>query len=625
MTGALQPRRVPGVSGPGCFSVALLLVGCTPDPTPAPAEAAVERPLLEVFPSGQVLQDGSVSIPEGALGQREGGTPFPVDRLEGLAGFSALQTTVIDLGVPLDPATLPAPYSLDGAVQIWDLDADQPVPVLAELDAFPDTDEPPTLLVRPLTPIPVGHEVLVVLDGRVRQADGSPVSVPWFEAALRGAPVQGRAGDETADAAELAELALARVEAPVLAARWPVGDGGAPTRAVTQGVSIPSAFTLGQLEEAVTPGDLGPGIWKLGRGSFTTTGWLGADGQLLQDDAGALTPGAPWEADLFILIPESLRDAAPGSAPVWQFGHGIFSSPYLYLGDPADSSSVIQLANEAGVIVVATSWPGLSTVDVSIPLAVANDFGRLPELTDRLIQAVSNQVALSSLVVEGALLDDPFFADLASPAVRTGGLRWYGISLGGIAGAVTLAHNPWIEHGVLHVGGAGWSTMLERSDTWTLFEDLMADTIPSPGDRQRLIAASQLLWDPVDPASHVDALGGRSLLWQEALGDERVSNLGTEALLRGVGGVAVLEPAVGVPWGIDTSDVPVPPALAILDPELPLPPEENRPPPTTGAHEAPRHWAGTRLQTARFLDAEDPGVVVHYCGASPCSASNPGP
>ena len=247
---------------------------------------------------------------------------------------------------------------------------------------------------------------------------------------------------------------------------------------------------------------------------------------------------------------------------------------------------------------------------------------------------MSNQVALSSLVVEGALLDDPFFADLASPAVRTGGLRWYGISLGGIAGAVTLAHNPWIEHGVLR--GGGLVHHVGRSDTWTLFEDLMADTIPwRPPAAHR---GSQLLWDPVDPASHVEALGGRSLLWQEALGDERVSNLGTEALLRGVGGVALLEPWWGPP-GASTrrmcSAGPRDPR-----PRAPLPPEENRPHPPraptrprdTGpepgcrprASSTPRTRGGGPLLRGGALLGLEPGALLSACGAAGPRAGRPG-
>ena len=48
-----------------------------------------------------------------------------------------------------------------------------------------------------------------------------------------------------------------------------------------------------------------------------------------------------------------------------------------------------------------------------------------------------------------------------------------------------------------------------------------------------------------------------------------------------------------------------------LDPELPIPAEENRPGTPTLAHSIPRRWAGTHQQIIRFLDQEDPGVLAH--------------
>lgn len=612
---------------------ALLLLGlaCRSDaPTPDGRSAhAVLLPLLQAFPSQELVDaDGRVDIPQGALPQSIGGTPFPIDRVNGRDGFSPSQTSVVDLGVDLDPSSLPADLESGGSVQLWDLDAGIAWPARVELDAWPDNPEPAVLLIRPMAPLPIGHRVAVVLTDALRAADGGSLPVDAYAAAVAGQPVTGRWADSAARIQDLdAELADLGVQNRLLAFSFPVGDPTGPTRQVAAQAPLPSTWDWERVEEAATPGELGEGIWKRARGSFPTTGWLGEDGRFILDESGALTPGATWSAELFVLLPESLRDAPLESAPVWLFGHGIFSSPYLYLGDPSDPNSVIALANQAGAIVVATAWPGLVTTDVSIPLEVAADFGRFPILTDRLVQGVGNQVALSRLLVEGALLEDPVFAGRADPVVQTGGLRWFGISLGGIAGAVTVAVNPHISHAVLHVGGSSWSTMLERSDTWETFESLMVRGLPSPRDRQQLIAASQLFWDGADPASFVEDLRGRSILWQAALGDERVSNRTTESLLRGL----VPSPAVLAPWpesglppGFSVLSAEDGPLLSIFDPEVPLPPDQNRPPPTTGAHEAPRHWPGMHQQVIRFLDPEDPGVVEHFCGDAPCSADNPG-
>lgn len=618
----MRPMRLP-------TALTLALAACSGPAadTATGAGPAVQRPLLQVFPSRELVRGGLVDVPEGALPQAEGGTPFPVDRVNGRPGFSPVQTVVLDLAVALDPTTLPAPAASGGSVQLWDATVGLPLPALVELDAFPDDNPTPALLVRPLRPVPAGHEVLVAVTDGLLDAGGAPLSIDWYEVAAGRSPgtVTGRTDASGAQAAALVdtveELGL---EGVVLAASFPVADPTATVAQVTADVPLPASWTWERVEVAEEPGELGEGIWVRARGTFETTGWLDDAGLLSFGPDGAPLPGAPWTAELTVLVPESLRDAPLASAPVWQFGHGIFSSPYNYLGDPADPNSVIRLADRGGVVMVATTWPGLTTADVSIPLEVAADFGRFPRLSDRLVQAVANQVALSRLLAEGDLLADPVLQGVVDPAATADGVPWFGISLGGIGGAVTYAHNPWRSAAVFHVGGASWSTMLERSDTWGLFESLLQQGVPDPVDRQLLIAASQLLWDPIDPAGVAADLAGQPILWQQALGDERVPNLSTELLARGAGATVVVGPTPVVPWGFVQADAADPPALTIQDPEVPLPPEVNRPPPTTGAHEAPRHWDGVHSQILHFLAAETRGEIRHFCGDQPCAASNPG-
>ena len=202
---------------------------------------------------------------------------------------------------------------------------------------------------------------------------------------------------------------------------------------------------------------------------------------------------------------------------------------------------------------------------------------------------------------------------------------YYGISLGGIEGAVLLAQDPPLDGAVLHVGGSMWSTMLERSSNWTVFEFILIDHIEDPGDRQVLYAASQLWWDPVDPLSWSEELSAKKLLLQEAIGDEQVANLTTEALARSIG-LEVLEPVVRVPFGVAPVG-PLPPgsrALSQFDPEAPAPPNGNRPAGVTRAHSDPRLWKGTRQQVIDYLRPGSEEQVVHHCGASPCAASNTG-
>ena len=251
-----------------------------------------------------------------------------------------------------------------------------------------------------------------------------------------------------------------------------------------------------------------------------------------------------------------------------------------------DSSAVLQLADELGAIVVATDWRGLEADDRIEAIEVAGDFGRFPVITDRLVQAHVNQRTLLALVQEGSLLEHTFFTgDSGQQLGDPDTVVYYGISLGGIEGQVFMAQDPGVEAAVLHVPGGFWSTMLERSTQWPLFELVMEDTVPSPHDRQLLYAISQLFWDPVDPVSWTGELGAQTILMQEAIGDEQVPNMTTEALARSIG-LPLLSPEVRLPYGLElASELAVgSSALVQFDPMVGEPEDINRPPSLSGAH-----------------------------------------
>ncbi|MBK8181027.1 MAG: hypothetical protein IPK67_19500, partial [Planctomycetes bacterium] len=101
----------------------------------------------------------------------------------------------------------------------------------------------------------------------------------------------------------------------------------------------------------------------------TVASWLGERDSFGSWTARRCTGEA--EASLFVHVPESARDAAPGTVPVWIFGHGIFGDPSVYLEDETDPSAVVELSDRAGAILVATTWTGLSRVDIGPVLGVA--------------------------------------------------------------------------------------------------------------------------------------------------------------------------------------------------------------------------------------------------------------
>lgn len=164
--------------------------------------------------------------------------------------------------------------------------------------------------------------------------------------------------------------------------------------------------------------------------------------------------------------------------------------------------------------------------------------------------------------------------------------------------------------------------MLERSSNWPAFEQGVTRTIPDPWDRQKAYALSQLLWDQVDPASYAADLVGRPFLWQESIGDDQVPNLTTELMMRSAE-VPLGGPTVTSPYGLTERSLPqLGPMVVQFDPMLEPPPAGNRPAPVTGAHGAPRLWAGCEQQVVHYF--ESGGEVAHFCGGAPCSADNQG-
>lgn len=601
------------------FLVSLALVAChTPDPDGSGAPAPERFP----YPGPFWMEDGHVALGDSLP---HGLTPVPGDRVAWRTGFSTVQSAVIPMTADLDPSTLSGQLGLglDGTVQLWDLTAGAQVPCLAEVDAWPNADGPRPLLVRPALPMPVGHTIAVVVTGGVHTSDGAPlVSPDWYADAVAGNPGAGLE-DYADDLRETSEqLAALGLDDVVLAFAFPVGDGTAPVTAMLGAVGTPTTWDLSNVELREDEGsELPPGVWKRIVGTVRTDNWLVDDGQFDLASDGRPIAQDPADALLYVHFPDSVRDAEPGTVPVWLFGHGIFGEPSKYLADDKDASAVIELADRAGAIVIATLWRGFAFSDAIVAAQVGSDFGTIPQLTDKLGQGVANTYALSKAILDGDLLDDPAFGGLP----KKGSLRYYGISLGGIEGAVLLANQPDITHGVFHVGGSTWSTMLERSSNWKTFESfLLSSGLDRMEDRQILYAVSQLFWDPVDPASYAAALQDRSVLWQESIGDDQVPNLTTEILVRGAG-ARLLAPSVTAPYGLFPVTSPTQgPVLAQFDSEIGVPPPTNRPAEDTATHETPRLWEGTKLQTLRFLDDADPGTVEGFCGDAPCTAGNTG-
>jgi hypothetical protein len=530
-------------------------------------------------------------------------------------GFSPAQTFVVRWPA-VDPAVLPswrAPTPGEGPVRLLDVTAGRWLPVFAELDAWPDQAEP-ALLVRPLERLTPGHDVAVVLTTELGPRPDRFQAVVDDRVA---GPLEALVAP-TAALLEAAEAAGLPPERVALAWDAPIDDGRVPLQAA---LAARDPGDLDWVFDDVREGtEAAPTAFRTARGTLTVTAVREPDGTLAIDPAAEVVRTGRFDTDLLVHVPEAVADAPAGTVPVVVFGHGIFGRPGLYLASE-DHPDVLDLYEACGCIAVGVPWTGLSRDDLGLATGAGTDFTTLPRIPAGLVQA---QVAVRTLVEalrDGAILDDPVFRGRDGQRLASTDVDYYGISLGGIEGAVLLAAGAPIDEAVLHVPGALWGTMLERSSNFAPLETLYVASVTDPFHRQVHYAWSQLHWDPVDPLSWAPALGGDRVLLQEALHDEQVPNLTTRALARSAG-LPVVGPVSEDPWGLDR--VPAPhdgSGLALHATDAPPPPDANRPAPITGAHETIRGLPGVADQTRTFLLE---GRITHPCGDAPCGPDNPG-
>jgi len=642
--------------------VAALAAGGCDIPEPEPCSVGGEAGLIDgrafnPWPSMHSMAGGDacrVSIQDGFLPVAVDGRAWDVAPLERRDGFSPVGTVWMQLGVALDPASLPpvsapdASLAADASVQLWDLDDGRRLRHFAEIDAHPlPRDEARSLLIRPLEHLGFDRRIAVVVTAGLRDASGASVAAPAEFAALRDG------GSARADAVvshyehllrRLEELGVDRAGL-TLAFDFRTSTEAsitAPLDVVTAAMrdALPldpahrATVVLSSVRDALDDDlpDPPPGIWREVRGSVLLPHYLFAEpgvddpeddeGLFRLDDSGLPTLNGPALAYFTLIVPASLQGADPRSAPWLVFGHGLFRNPQHYLASPDDPEDAVDLANRLGAIAIGTEWRGLTERDIGDAVRVARDPARFGLLTDKLVQSVSNQLAMARLAATD-FIDEPFLRAGSDQGAETlvdrERVHYYGISLGGIEGPIVVARSEVVDAGVFHVPGAVWSTMLERSSNWSDFETFIEDAVFDAADRQRIYAASQLLWDPIDPIHHVGRFGDKPGLWQLSMGDDQVPNFTAETLARTLG-VPLLDPFIDPVDGLVSAAAPLPPgsrALAQFDSLLPRPPDTNRPAPETDSHYVPRHTDEMKDQTVAFFAAGREGEIIDPCGG-PC-------
>jgi hypothetical protein len=606
-------------------SLLMLTAGCKGiDQEPFDAEnGLLGDGIGEPFPNAhQVGEDGKLALDSSQFPL--GPDPFPADLANYRTGFSPIQVATLDLpglscgDCPKWKKAIPG----EGSVLLIDLTDGVFMPVMAELDAHEDAVEP-TLIVRPLAPIPYGHDAAIVLTTSVMERPAR------FDKLITGV-FDSPWSDHYRGVVDAAVALGVNEDQIALAWDFPVGDGTQITRSAAAQATPTGDYVLDFIKDEDNPDDLMPdSMLRMAQGRFDTPGFITSDQWLDVDMAtGDVAPTGTISASLVIAVPDGARTADLHSMPVLVYGPGIFSSPEVDVFGATNDWVLTDIATELGVVIIATEWGGLDADGWLTAAAVANNLSDFPVLASQMIQGQANHQALLRLIRDTDLRDDPiFFNDSGESVLDTSHVYFYGVSMGGILGGVFAAQeDSSIEASVFHVGGAGWSTLLERTSLWTQFEMFVLTAVANPADRQGLYAAAQLFWDPVDPAAYSADLQDELILLQEAKNDDTVSNICSRLAARTYG-LPLLDPSVDMLDGFEMVQADLPAgsrAFVQFDPEKTAPANENRPAQNNGAHTWTMGWWESYQQSIDFLTPGQEGTVNHYCGTEACSASNRG-
>ena len=322
--------------------------------------------------------------------------------------------------------------------------------------------------------------------------------------------------------------------------------------------------------------------------------------------------------------------AVPARASI--YGHGLLGS-----NDEVSGGNVKAMANEHNFVFCATKWIGMSEDDVGNAISILQDFSKFPTLTDRLQQAMLNQLFLARLMIHpNGFVASTAFQDMGgAPVIDTGAVFYDGNSQGGIFGGTVMSISQDIIRGVLGVPGMNYSLLLTRSTDFALYSSILNPSYPNQLQRPLVLALAQMLWDRSDPSGYAhhmtsDPLPGtpqHQVLLHVAFGDHQVSNVATEVEARTIG-AAIHVPAINGGRHTDVNPyfgIPAIPsypfngsALIIWDSGAVPPPITNTAP-SMGAdpHSHPRNSAVARQQKSDFLQIG--GMVFDVCAGLPCT------
>jgi hypothetical protein len=567
---------------------------------------------------------------------------FNMDPTNLADGVSPAGPILIHFGVDVAPEFLVGVDELgeslaaQAALALFDLETGERVLFLSEMDmnrkeAFPGRY---VLIVRPMVPMAMGHRHVMALTTKLRDTEGGELPMPEAFRALRDGMATNNAEIEAVRGRFeglfdfLADRGYPRGEL-LLAWDFSVASQdfllGSVLSMREETLAETGAEKFGYVITKVEK-DPNPNIARLVEGDFEAPTYLREDNTFAYDDKHHPVRQLPNRKFPFTLLVPKMAETRDGPLPLAVFGHGIFGTGRSYLAGWA-KDFVHPLVQDRGVVMVATDWIGLSGGDQELIIQeVLPNLNRVALVTDRLQQSLVNNLTLTELTL-GPLSEDPEVTVGDGPLLDPERVFYYGVSLGGIQGTSFVALSPRIQRGVLAVPGSVWLNMIPRSTVWIPIKAAMDVIYPDPLLQQMGIAFVQTWFDHSDPINLTyllfdqplpDARPGRTVIFQEAVGDSQVPNMCTEMLAR-ARHVKQLVPPVYEAYGLE--QVPAPTTEPVLvqyrlaNWDKPVPPKDNVcPSKDNGVHSDMVFLPHVMQQALHFLET---GEVLHLCDG-PC-------
>lgn len=590
-------------------------------------------------PTKRRVQLDDATLPVSLRGAQTTGGPWSKsDGFSASGGiFAQLPAPITEEGIPrLDDIS--RSLAADSPTVLLDADTGERIAHFAEVDRTRGDEDARSFILRPVVALPDGHRIIVALR-KLRGTDGADVAPsPAFRAlrdlvASEEPSVNARRGlyEDI-----FQRLGAAGVQRNDLQLAWDF------TTASRENVT---GWLLHMRDDALASvGDAGPGYvidsvdettdperiaYRIKAHMTNVPLYLdkpepggklvfGADGKPTRN------PARPtYDVPVEINIPKS---ALTKPASLLQYGHGLLGSRGQIGGE-----ALRQIANDKGYVFFGVDLVGMAEDDESWISNVLGS-GQMHEMSamfDRLHQGFVNSL-LAMRMMSGGFSKDPTYGAMIDPTNR----YYYGISQGGIQGAVYMSISTDVTRGVLEVMGQPYTFLLNRSADFTPFFLVLRGSYPDARDQQFSLAILQMLWDRVEPSGYTKYLRGglpntppHEVLMRAALGDHQVTTWGAHVMARSVG-AKLLDTGVRDVFGLSkTSQTTDGSVYTEYDFGLPSEPLCNVPMNyCEDPHGLVRKLSGAHEQLDRFLRAGEgvnacPGQICKFPEQSGCTST----